>query len=58
MLTSVGCSTVPEIVTAHHCNWEWLLLRLTEAIPYPVEALYKPLQPASAEKAMDGGGMR
>jgi Kdo2-lipid IVA lauroyltransferase/acyltransferase len=40
------------VVTAHHCNWEWLLLRLTEAIPYPVEALYKPLQPASAEKAM------
>lgn len=39
------------VVTSHHCNWEWLLLRLTEALPCPVDAIYKTLQPAAVDEA-------
>lgn len=39
------------LVTAHHCNWEWLLLALTLELGYPVDAVYKPLKSAWAERA-------
>jgi Kdo2-lipid IVA lauroyltransferase/acyltransferase len=31
------------LLTAHHCNWEWLLLALSHDLGFPVEAMYKPL---------------
>ena len=31
------------LLTAHHCNWEWLLLVLSHDLGFPVEAMYKPL---------------
>lgn len=39
------------LVTAHHCNWEWLLLALQLELGYPVDAIYKPLHAAWAERA-------
>lgn len=39
------------LVTAHHCNWEWLLLALTLDLGHPVDAIYKPLKSAGAERA-------
>jgi hypothetical protein len=34
------------LLTAHHCNWEWLLLALSAQLGHPLEALYKPLSSA------------
>lgn len=39
------------LVTAHHCNWEWLLLALTLELGHPVDAIYKPLKSPWAERA-------
>ena len=36
-------------LTTHQCNWEWLLLAGCIYLPYPVDAVYKPL----ASKKMD-----
>jgi KDO2-lipid IV(A) lauroyltransferase len=40
------------LVTAHHCNWEWLLLGLSLELGYPVDAIYKPMKSAWAERAL------
>lgn len=40
------------VVAAHHANWEWMLLSLSTTLAYPVEAAYKPLHDAWAEKLM------
>ena len=37
------------LLTTHQCNWEWLLLAGCLYLPYPVDAVYKPL----ANKKMD-----
>jgi KDO2-lipid IV(A) lauroyltransferase len=39
------------LVTAHHCNWEWLLLALTLELGFPVDAIYKPMKSPWAERA-------
>ncbi len=39
-------------VTSHLCNWEWLLQGVAVQLGYPVEAAYKPLHDAWAEKLM------
>jgi KDO2-lipid IV(A) lauroyltransferase len=39
------------LVAAHHCNWEWLLLALSLALGHPLNAIYKPLHAAGADRA-------
>jgi len=39
-------------VTSHLCNWEWLLHGMTLQLGYPVDAAYKPLREAWAERLM------
>jgi KDO2-lipid IV(A) lauroyltransferase len=39
------------LVTAHHCNWEWLLLALQLELGYTVDAIYKPMHSAASERA-------
>jgi KDO2-lipid IV(A) lauroyltransferase len=39
-------------VTSHLCNWEWLLQAVTLELGYPVDAAYKPLHDAWAERMM------
>src|SRR5450631_3985201 len=39
-------------VTSHLCNWEWLLHGVTLQLGYPVDAAYKPLRDAWAERLM------
>ncbi len=31
------------LLAAHHCNWEWLLPACNTTLPFPVDAVYKPL---------------
>jgi KDO2-lipid IV(A) lauroyltransferase len=40
------------LVAAHQCNWEWMLLALALELGYPVDAAYKPLVNAWAEREM------
>jgi KDO2-lipid IV(A) lauroyltransferase len=40
------------LVAAHQCNWEWMLLGLSLELGYPVDAAYKPLTDAWAEREM------
>ena len=40
------------MVAAHQCNWEWMLLAICLELGYPVDAAYKPLVNAWAEREM------
>jgi Kdo2-lipid IVA lauroyltransferase/acyltransferase len=40
------------MVAAHQCNWEWMLLAFSLELGYPVDAAYKPLVDAWAEREM------
>ena len=40
------------LVTSHLGNWEWLLQGVTLQLGYPVDAAYKPLHDAWAERLM------
>jgi Kdo2-lipid IVA lauroyltransferase/acyltransferase len=40
------------IVAAHQCNWEWLLLCLSLNLGHPLDAAYKPLHSARADRLM------
>jgi KDO2-lipid IV(A) lauroyltransferase len=31
-------------LTAHHCNWEWIILGCSAEYDFPLDALYKPLR--------------
>lgn len=31
------------LLAAHHCNWEWLLPACSLQLPFPIDAVYKPL---------------
>jgi Kdo2-lipid IVA lauroyltransferase/acyltransferase len=42
------------LVTAHLNNWEWLLHGFAVHLGYPIDAAYKPLHDAWAEKLMRG----
>jgi KDO2-lipid IV(A) lauroyltransferase len=39
-------------VTSHLCNWEWLLQGVAARLEYPIDAAYKPLHDAWAERMM------
>jgi KDO2-lipid IV(A) lauroyltransferase len=39
-------------VTSHLCNWEWLLQAMSVQLGYPLDAAYKPLHDAWAERLM------
>jgi KDO2-lipid IV(A) lauroyltransferase len=39
-------------VTSHLCNWEWLLQGVAAHLKYPIDAAYKPLHDAWAERLM------
>jgi len=39
-------------VTSHLCNWEWLLQGMSVQLGYPLDAAYKPLHDAWAERLM------
>jgi KDO2-lipid IV(A) lauroyltransferase len=40
------------ILAAHHCNWEWLLLRCSTAFDVPMTAAYKPATMPSGDRAL------
>jgi KDO2-lipid IV(A) lauroyltransferase len=40
------------LVTAHLANWEWLLHGMAVQLGYPIDAAYKPLHDAWAERLM------
>lgn len=40
------------LLAAHQCNWEWMLLALAVHLGVPVDAAYKPLKDAWAEREM------
>ena len=40
------------LAAAHQCNWEWMLLGLSLELGYPLDAAYKPLVDAWAEREM------
>ena len=40
------------LLTSHLCNWEWLLHGVALQLGYPVDAAYKPLHDAWAERLM------
>jgi KDO2-lipid IV(A) lauroyltransferase len=40
------------ILAAHHCNWEWLLLRCSVAFGEPLVAAYKPPGLKSGDRAL------
>jgi KDO2-lipid IV(A) lauroyltransferase len=40
------------LLAAHHCNWEWLLLRCSAAFGVPLTAAYKPVSREPADRAL------
>lgn len=40
------------LLAAHHCNWEWLLLRCSTAFDEPLVAAYKPASWAYADESL------
>ena len=38
------------LMTAHFCNWEWLLLAAGAQLGVPIDAVYKPSRQASVDK--------
>ena len=40
------------LIAAHHCNWEWLLLRCSTAFGEPLVAAYKPARSPRADVEM------
>ena len=40
------------LLAAHHCNWEWLLLRCSTAFSAPLTAAYKPVSREPADRAL------
>jgi KDO2-lipid IV(A) lauroyltransferase len=40
------------LLAAHHCNWEWLLLRCSTAFAVPLTAAYKPVSREAADRAL------
>lgn len=46
------------ILAAHHCNWEWLLPAANLALPFPVDAVYKPQHQEFADQFMNAARSR
>ncbi len=40
------------LLAAHHCNWEWLLLRCSTAFGEPLVAAYKPASREAADRLL------
>lgn len=40
------------LLSAHYCNWEWLLLSTALKMPIPLDVVYKPLHNASMNNFM------
>jgi KDO2-lipid IV(A) lauroyltransferase len=40
------------LLAAHHCNWEWLLLRCSTSFGTPLVAAYKPASREAANRAL------
>jgi KDO2-lipid IV(A) lauroyltransferase len=40
------------LLAAHHCNWEWLLLRCSTAFGEPLVAAYKPASRETADRVL------
>ena len=40
------------LMTTHQCNWEWLLLAGCLKLPFPLDAVYKPLHNQKADVLM------
>lgn len=38
------------LATGHHCNWDWALLAVSLGLGYPLDAAYKPLHDAWADR--------
>jgi KDO2-lipid IV(A) lauroyltransferase len=49
---ALGAGRPVLVVAAHQCNWEWLLLAMSIELGSPVDAAYKPLVNAWAEREM------
>ena len=53
LLTGLLAQGRPVIVLAgHQCNWEWMLLALSQQLGHPLDAAYKPLVDPWAEREM------
>ena len=51
-LEALGEGRTVLFLTSHLCNWEWLLQGVALRMGYPVDAAYKPLHDAWAERLM------
>jgi len=40
------------VVSSHHCNWEWLLLKLSIGMGHPLDATFKPLHDRFGDRLM------
>ncbi|HTY49905.1 MAG TPA: lysophospholipid acyltransferase family protein [Steroidobacteraceae bacterium] len=40
------------LVASHQCNWEWLLMGASLQLGFPLDAAYKPLHSAAADRVM------
>ncbi|MGB5927873.1 MAG: hypothetical protein WBH03_06845, partial [Cyclobacteriaceae bacterium] len=40
----IDSGTSALALTAHHCNWEWIILGCSAEYDFPLDALYKPLR--------------
>ena len=40
------------LMATHQCNWEWLLLGLCVTLPFPIDAVYKPLHNRKFDQLM------
>ena len=52
MREAISAGTPVVLLAAHQCNWEWILLGLSRQLGFPVDAAYKPLKNAWADRAM------
>jgi len=40
------------LLAAHYCNWEWLLAGCSLQLPFPIDAVYKPLRDEAVDELM------
>lgn len=52
MRAAIAAGTPVVLLAAHQCNWEWILLGLSRQLGFPVDAAYKPLKNAWADREM------
>lgn len=48
----IDSGTSALALTAHHCNWEWIILGCSVEYNFPLDALYKPLRSKYFNKLM------